>query len=130
MEGYIWDYRDPYAWKVREGLPPLIISVAITGGVKGDEREPARDAGGAGEQTRRFTRPAPASCTHARNPEVQWMTTSNPRTTQVNAMIRPRPDIIINNTTGGGRATTSSAWPPSTPTRTCPQPRALCSRSR
>jgi len=34
MEGYIWDYRDPYAWmqKVREGLPPLIISAAITGG--------------------------------------------------------------------------------------------------
>lgn len=109
MEGYIWDYRDPYAWmaKVREGLPPLIISVAITGGVQGKEMNenlpetPEEQA----EQTREvYEAGASIVHVHARNPEVQWMTTSNPEDyLRVNAMIRDKcPDIIINNTTGGG----------------------------
>jgi len=36
---YIWDYRNPYKWmeKTRRGMPPLIISCAITGGVHGKE---------------------------------------------------------------------------------------------
>lgn len=35
----VWDYRNPYKWmeRLREGLPHLIISVAITGGVHGKE---------------------------------------------------------------------------------------------
>jgi 3-keto-5-aminohexanoate cleavage enzyme len=109
MEGYIWDYRDPYAWmaKVREGLPPLIISVAITGGVQGKEMNenlpetPEEQA----EQTKEaYEAGASIVHVHARNPEVQWMTTSNPEDyLKVNAMIREKcPDIIINNTTGGG----------------------------
>jgi len=109
MEGYIWDYRDPYAWmaKVREGLPPLIISVAITGGVQGKEMNenlpetPEEQA----EQTREaYEAGASIVHVHARNPEVQWMTTSNPEDyLRANAMIRDKcPDIIINNTTGGG----------------------------
>jgi 3-keto-5-aminohexanoate cleavage enzyme len=109
MEGYIWDYRDPYAWmlKVREGLPPLIISCAITGGVQGKEMNenlpetPEEQA----EQTKEaYEAGASIVHVHARNPEVQWMTTSDPEVyRKVNAMIRDKcPDIIINNTTGGG----------------------------
>lgn len=108
-EDYMWDYRDPYQWmaKVRQGLPPLIISVAITGGVQGKEMNenlpetPEEQA----EQTREaYEAGASIVHVHARNPEVQWMTTSDPEVyRKVNAMIRDKcPDIIINNTTGGG----------------------------
>jgi len=108
-EDYMWDYRDPYQWmaKVRQGLPPLIISVAITGGVQGKEMNenlpetPEEQA----EQTKEaYEAGASIVHVHARNPEVQWMTTSDPEVyRKVNAMIRDKcPDIIINNTTGGG----------------------------
>ncbi len=36
----IWDYRNPYEWMQKtasSSLPPLIICVAITGGVQGKE---------------------------------------------------------------------------------------------
>ena len=109
MDGYIWDYRDPYAWmqKVREGMPPLIISAAITGGVQGKEMNenlpetPEEQA----EQTREaYDAGASIVHVHARNPEVWWMTTSNPDDyLRANTLIRAKcPDIIINNTTGGG----------------------------
>jgi len=108
-EDYIWDYRDPYAWmaKVRQGLPPLIITCAITGGVQGKEMNenlpetPEEQA----EQTREaYEAGASIVHVHARNPEVWWMTTSNSEDyLKVNTMIRDKcPDIIINNTTGGG----------------------------
>jgi len=93
--------------KVREGLPPLIISVAITGGVQGKEMNenlpetPEEQA----EQTKEaYEAGASIVHVHARNPEVQWMTTSNPDDyLKVNTLIRAKcPDIIINNTTGGG----------------------------
>ena len=37
---YMWDYKDPYKWmeKIRmglSGLPPLMVTCAITGGVQG-----------------------------------------------------------------------------------------------
>jgi 3-keto-5-aminohexanoate cleavage enzyme len=108
-EDFIWDYRNPYAWmeKVRSGLPPLIISCAITGGVQGKESSeylpetPAEQA----EQTYEAYR-AGASIVHvhARNPECWWLASSNPEDyLKVNTLIREKcPDIIINNTTGGG----------------------------
>ena len=39
---WIWDYRDfrVYNRKVKDGLPPLIIGVAITGGIHGKEVNP------------------------------------------------------------------------------------------
>ena len=39
---YLWDFKNSYEWmqRVRKGLPPLIISVAITGGVQGKEMNP------------------------------------------------------------------------------------------
>lgn len=108
-EDYMWDYRDPYEWmgRIRKGLPPLIISVAITGGVQGKEANenlpeiPEEQA----EQTyEAYKAGASIVHVHARNPEVWWMTSSNPEDyLRINAMIREKcPDIIINNTTGGG----------------------------
>jgi len=39
---YIWDYLNPYDYmeKLRKGMPPVIISVAITGGIHGKEANP------------------------------------------------------------------------------------------
>ncbi|MEW6440584.1 MAG: 3-keto-5-aminohexanoate cleavage protein [bacterium] len=111
---YLWDYRNPYAWmeKVRTGMPPLIVSCAITGGVHGKElnenlpETPEEQA----EQTREAYE---AGCSivhvHARNPQCWWMTSSNPEDyRKINALIREKcPDIVINNTTGGGPELTS-----------------------
>lgn len=109
VEDYIWDFSSPYAWmeQVRKGLPPLIISAAITGGVHGKEycadlpETPEEQA----EQTYEACQ-AGASIVHvhARNPECWWLTSSNTDDyLKINALIREKcPDIIINNTTGGG----------------------------
>jgi 3-keto-5-aminohexanoate cleavage enzyme len=106
---YIWDYRNTYEWmqRVRKGLPPLIISCAITGGVEGKEAHPdlPETPEEQAEQTKAaYEAGASIVHVHARNPEIWWMTTSNPDDyLKVNSMIRAKcPDIIINNTTGGG----------------------------
>jgi len=109
---YMWDYGNPYKWmeKIRvglSGLPPLIVTCAITGGVHGKElnenlpETPEEQA----KQTHEAYR---AGCSivhvHARNPECWWLTSSNPdHYRKINGLIREKcPDIIINNTTGGG----------------------------
>lgn len=109
VEDYIWDFRNPYAWmeKVRKGLPPLIISVALTGGVHGkeyNENLPETPEEQAKQTHEAYEEGASIVHVHARNPDVWWMTTSNPDDyLRVNAMIREKcPDVIINNTTGGG----------------------------
>jgi 3-keto-5-aminohexanoate cleavage enzyme len=110
VEDSIWDYRNPYEWmdKVRTGLPPLIIAVAITGGVHGKEyseylpETPEEQA----EQTyEAYQAGASIVHIHARNPECWWLASSNPEDyLKVNALVREKcPDIIINNTTGGGK---------------------------
>ncbi|NPV60741.1 MAG: 3-keto-5-aminohexanoate cleavage protein [Actinobacteria bacterium] len=108
-EDYMWDYRDPYEWmgRTRKGLPPLIISVAITGGVEGKEANenlPETPEEQAEQTYEAYKAGASIVHVHARNPEVWWMTSSNPEDyLRINAMIRDKcPDIIINNTTGGG----------------------------
>jgi 3-keto-5-aminohexanoate cleavage enzyme len=110
QEDYVWDYRDPYEWMRRtrmQDFPPLIISCAITGGVQGKESNenlpetPEEQA----EQTQAaYKAGASIVHVHARNPEVQWMTSANPDDyLKINTLIREKcPDIIINNTTGGG----------------------------
>jgi 3-keto-5-aminohexanoate cleavage enzyme len=106
---YIWDYRNPYKWmeKTRKGLPPLIISCAITGGVHGKEfnenlpETPEEQA----EQTYvAYKAGASIVHVHARNPQTWWLTSSNHEDyLKINRLIREKcPDIIINNTTGGG----------------------------
>ncbi len=108
-DDYMWDYRNPYEWmsRTRKGLPPLIISVAITGGVEGKEANenlPETPEEQAEQTYEAYKAGASIVHVHARNPEVWWMTSSNPEDyLRINAMIRDKcPDIIINNTTGGG----------------------------
>ncbi len=107
---YIWDYRDPYQWmqRVREHkLPPLMISCAITGGVQSkefNEALPETPEEQAEHTYEAYKAGASIVHVHARNPEVWWLTSSNPDDyRKVNKLIREKcPDIIINNTTGGG----------------------------
>ncbi len=108
-EDYIWDYRNTYEWmqRVRKGLPPLIISCAITGGVQGKEANenlPETPEEQAEHTYEAYRAGASIVHVHARNPEAWWLTSSNPEDyIRVNSLIRSKcPDIIINNTTGGG----------------------------
>jgi len=109
INDYTWDYRNVYEWmqRTRKSFPPLIISAAITGGVEGKEAHenlPERPEEQAQQTFDAYEAGASAVHVHARNPEVWWMTSSNPEDyIKVNSMIRERcPKIIINNTTGGG----------------------------
>ncbi|MEM4414929.1 MAG: 3-keto-5-aminohexanoate cleavage protein [Candidatus Caldarchaeum sp.] len=106
-----WNYNDPreYIRMVRkQEFPPLIISVAITGGVHGKEVNPslpetpeeqAKDA------YECYKLGASIVHIHARDPATGY---ANPSTNpadyyKINKLIREKcPDIIINNTTGGG----------------------------
>ena len=108
-EEYIWEYRNAYErmQRTQKGLPPLIISCAISGGVQGKEfnedlpETPEEQA----EQTyEAYKAGASIVHVHARNPEIWWMTSANPDDyLKINTLIRAKcPDIIINNTTGGG----------------------------
>jgi len=105
---FIWDYLNPHSYmeKTRRGLPPLIISVAITGGVHGKETNvnlpelPEEQA----EQTYDcYKAGASIVHVHARRPDNPSLVSSNPEDyRKINALIREKcPDIIINNTTGG-----------------------------
>ena len=110
MEGndFIWDYLNPYSYmeKIRVGLPPLIISVAITGGVHGKEANvnlPESCEEQAEQTYDCYKAGASIVHVHARRPDNPSMVSSNPEDyRKINALIRERcPDIIINNTTGG-----------------------------
>jgi len=108
-EDYIWDYRNTYEWmqRTQKGLPPLIISCAITGGVQGkefNENLPETPEEQAEQTYETYKAGASIVHVHARNPEIWWMTSANPDDyLKINTLIRAKcPDIIINNTTGGG----------------------------
>jgi len=109
---YIWDYTNPYKYleKTRRGLsslPPLIISVAITGGMQGKEANPNLPES-VEEQAEQTYDAYKAGATivhiHARRKDNPTLTSSDPEDyKRVNAMVREKcPDMIINNTTGGG----------------------------
>ena len=108
-EDYIWDYRNAYEWmqRIQKGLPPLIISCAITGGVQGkefNENLPETPEEQAEQTFEAYKAGASIVHVHARNPDIWWMTSANPDDyLKINTLIRAKcPDIIINNTTGGG----------------------------
>lgn len=106
----IWDPTDQQEWLRRaanENLPPLVISVAITGGVQGKEINPNHPETPE-EQAKQtydcYKAGASAVHVHVRDQKNLSHTTGNPDNyRKVNALIRERcPEIIINNTTGGG----------------------------
>jgi len=110
MSEDFWDYRDPRVYLKRAAKtewPPLIVTVAITGGVQGKEVSPALPETPE-EQVQQtydcYQAGASIVHIHARDKVIGYADTSgNPEDfKRVNALIRDKcPDIIINNTTGG-----------------------------
>lgn len=106
----VWDSKDQYEWytRVAKGtLPPLIITVAITGGAQGKEINPTHPET-AEEQAQQtydcYKLGASQVHIHVRNPANPAQSSGDPKYyREVNGLIREKcPDIIINNTTGGG----------------------------
>lgn len=106
-----WSYANPrdYMRHARHGpesLPPLIVTVAITGGVQGKEANPALPE--TPEEQARSTHEAwqagaAVVHVHARRADNEsMMSHETARYLEVNAAIRERcPDIVINNTMTG-----------------------------
>lgn len=111
---YMWDFSDNYQYmeKVRKGMPPLIITVALTGGLHGKEANPnlPESPEEQVEQTYEcYKAGASIVHVHARREDNRSLVSSNPDDYRlINSMIRAKcPDIVINNTTGGGPGMTS-----------------------
>jgi 3-keto-5-aminohexanoate cleavage enzyme len=109
MENHIWEYHNPYEWLERvrrSGFPPLMVCVAITGGVHGKEVNPHLPETPE-EQVEQTVEAYEAGASmvhiHARDPEKWWDGADNAEQYRtVNGMIREAcPEIVINNTTGG-----------------------------
>jgi len=108
-EAPYWRYADAYGFmeRVRDGMPPVIIVLASTGGIQGKEYNEAipETADEIADSVYHAYR-AGASMVHlhARDPET--ITEPARRAEifyEVNKKVRERcADIIINNTTGGG----------------------------
>jgi 3-keto-5-aminohexanoate cleavage enzyme len=109
MTDYIWDYHNPYQWLERvqrSSFPPLMICVAISGGIHGKEANPdlPETPQEQVEQTlEAYEAGASMVHIHARDPEKWWDGADNAEQyRKVNGMIREAcPEIIINNSTGG-----------------------------
>ena len=107
---YVWDYKDPYEFDrhLRTGMPPLVISVAITGGAAGKETNPSLPETPEEQARAAYEAYDAGACAvhiHARDPQKGYAyPSSNPaHYLEINKRIRELcPDIIINDTTGGG----------------------------
>ena len=104
---YIWNYADPYEYVrrvEREEMPPLIITVAVTGGGPGKELNPNLPET-IEEQTQSIYEAYNAGATschiHVRDETGAETSTDPSRYLEVNRRVRELcPDIIIGNTTG------------------------------
>lgn len=104
----VWRYTDTYEYlsRTRKGFPPVMIVVAVNGGIQGKESHtgiPETADEIADSVHSAWKAGASVVHVHARNPKNP---SQGARTTEawweVNSKIRARcPDIIINNTTGG-----------------------------
>lgn len=103
----LWDFRNPYEWMKKtatSSMPPLVICVAITGGVQGKEANPNLPEA-IEEQVEQtyacYKAGATMVHTHTRDPESMGDCTGDPKRIRLlNAKIREKcPDIIINNST-------------------------------
>jgi len=106
-----WNYSDPREFiRMMRGqdFPPLIISVALTGGIHGKEVNPnlpETPEEQAQQAYECYKAGAAVVHIHARDPATGYASPStNPaHYRRINKLIREKcPDIIINNTTGGG----------------------------
>ena len=102
------DVRTYLEMVAKQELPPLIVSVALTGGVHGKETNPNLPETPQEQAQQAFEAyKAGASIVHvhARDPTTGYAAPSvNPNDyREVNSRIRELcPDVVINNTTGGG----------------------------
>lgn len=110
---FTWDYKDAYEWMKRspENHDPLIVTVAINGGVQGKESNSAlpetpREIAASAYDA--YNAGASAIHIHGRDPQCLYNCTGDWRVYyEINQLVREKcPDIIINNTTGGGMNTT------------------------
>ncbi len=109
--GNTWSYADPreylrHAQKGLQGLPPLIITVAITGGAQGKEENsalPESPQEQAASTYEAWNAGASIVHVHARRADnLSMMAHETERYREINGLIRQRcPDIIINNTMAG-----------------------------
>ena len=111
-EGYTWNYSDIYQYLKRidhglSSLPPVIISVALTGSVHGKEANPnlpETPEEQAEQAYQAYKAGASIVHIHARQKDNPVMTSYHGEDyVKINALIREKcPDMIINNTTSGG----------------------------
>jgi len=104
---YIWDYSDSYEYVrrvQRQEMPPLIITVAITGGGAGKEMNPnipETPEEQAASTYEAYKAGASSVHIHARDETGADMSTDPSRYREINRRVRELcPDIIIGNTTG------------------------------
>jgi 3-keto-5-aminohexanoate cleavage enzyme len=78
MEDTIWEYRNPYEWMQRvqrSSFPPLMICVAITGGIHGKEANPELPETPEEQVEQTLDSYEAGACMvhiHARDPEKLW----------------------------------------------------------
>jgi 3-keto-5-aminohexanoate cleavage enzyme len=107
---YIWNFADrrEYLKKLREGMPPVIITCAITGGVHGRELNsglPETPDDQAQSIYEAYQAGASVVHVHARDASTGYVkpSTSPNDYRVINRKIRAKcPNLIINNTTGVG----------------------------
>lgn len=109
---FIWDYSNVYEWMDRVNkMPPLIITVAVNGGVQGKETNeaipetPDQIAESAYEA---YNAGASSIHIHGRDPNCLYNNICDEEVyREINRKVREKcPDVIINNSTGGGPKTT------------------------
>lgn len=111
-ENYTWNYRDAFEWMEHIGkMPPLVITVAVNGGVQGKEANsalPETPEEIAQSTYEAYQSGASVVHVHGRDLNQLYNNSCNPDVyREINRRIRDKcPDIIINNSTGGGPATT------------------------
>ncbi len=108
-----FDYLNPYEWMDKIGkFDPLIITIAINGGVQGKEANPAIPETPdeiAASSYDAYNAGASIVHIHGRDPKCLYKNSGETEVYQeINCKVRYKcKDIIINNTTGGGPTTTA-----------------------
>jgi uncharacterized protein (DUF849 family) len=112
MQDHIWDYDDPYQWMERATkFPPLIITVAVNGGIQGKESHtalPELPDEIAAQAQEGYEAGASIIHIHGRDPGNFTNCTEDPEVyREILGKVREKcPDLILNITTGGGPTTT------------------------
>jgi 3-keto-5-aminohexanoate cleavage enzyme len=115
MQDWIWDFGDSHQWMERTSkFPPLVVTVAVNGGIQGKESHsalPELPSEIATQTQEAYEAGASVVHIHGRDSENFTNCTEDPDVyREINGLVREKcPDIIINNTTGGGPTTTMEA---------------------